>query len=84
VKVWVCPSTKRRRRCCKADRIQKTETSDGSTSSPASQPRNESAVENKVCMVVVGERRAELGAGEGDLASPTVPAFSEGNCPATH
>jgi hypothetical protein len=41
-------STKRTRRCCEADRIQKAETNDGSTSSPASHPRNESAVENKV------------------------------------
>jgi hypothetical protein len=75
------PSTKRRRRCCEADRIQKTETSDGSTSSPASHPRNESAVENKVCVVVVGEGRAELGVGEGDLDLAAVPACSEGSCP---
>jgi hypothetical protein len=62
--------TKRRRLCCRADRIQKTGTSDGNTTSPAaSHPKNESAVGDRmVVLVMVGERRAELGAGRGDLA----------------
>jgi hypothetical protein len=79
-------SAKRRRRCCEADRIQEAKRV---AVAPPQQMliQDVSAVENKVCVlvvvvVVVGEGRAELGARGGDLAhaSRACP-FSPGQLP---